>query len=651
MEIEAPTFHSLNKPQKRALILRDQLRYTDPRHLDTFIEGIAHDEPPTYRKVNGTIAPPLALVTLKPTATRFDLGNVLFPDENNAVHRVYFTVEDGRFEMRTGDALPINDADLNSVPIHGFIAGGMLPMFKEKFQAIFARKNKINDARRVAYNIPNQPLARFYEGETLARLDFVRAEQKGGSSQVKKLGKRKPGEAVVKHVSNKRTRTGLDNIPNDVKSATFNTIPENVKVDLFNTIVKTAFPNFDNLMTACWNVVSVYSNLGSDFPDLHRSIVDLKHVLLEFDESSVMCKDRTDPKYRSDYQRASASGTNGHLAPASILAAIKDRSSAAGQAGDQGMIEMSEERENSIAATNGQDNITPQSQQSMPPPPRILQVTPHPEVDREEEPSSLDVQSSARDGSHGDSPRPSSRQMSEKQTSGSVPSSARSSPTKQSSELLHDRVQKVRDQTSGVSTSSREKSLEQSTSLELARRREEYAASIGKANLHSAGTAKSLYAESTAADEHDQAHHPPYHQATSNIKKGKQSNITSFIGYTIPQLRKMLHERKAALIRTYGSLNNISQQDYKQLKLLEATIRAREHEDMDDDRSERERRTPSGSGDVRLVGDFLGKSMLGTKKPTAGKAPVAPMLHVRKEGGGGGNGGAKDGAGSGPRRG
>jgi hypothetical protein len=28
---------------------------------------------------------------------------------------------------------------------------------------------------------------------------------------------------------------------------------------------KTAFPDFDDLITASWNVVSVYANIGSDF--------------------------------------------------------------------------------------------------------------------------------------------------------------------------------------------------------------------------------------------------------------------------------------------------------------------------------------------------------------------------------------------------
>ena len=165
MALETPTFCALNKPQKRALILRDQLRYREPRHLDSFIGGLTDDEPPTYKRVNGVVHPPLAFVSLKETATCFDLGNVLFPDEGNAVHRVYLTVEHGRFEMRTAEALPEDEADLNSIPIHGFIAGSMVPMFKDKFQAVFARLTKINEARRAAFNLGGQEMAKFSEGE------------------------------------------------------------------------------------------------------------------------------------------------------------------------------------------------------------------------------------------------------------------------------------------------------------------------------------------------------------------------------------------------------------------------------------------------------------------------------------------------------
>jgi hypothetical protein len=165
LAVDTPTFNSLNKAQKRALILRDQLRFLEPHHLDTFIEGIADDEPPTYIKINGVIQPSLTFVTIKDSATIFDLGNVLLPEQGNAVHRVYLVVENGQIQMRAEEQLPLDDDVLDSVPIHGFIAKTTVALFKEKFQAIYARMNKINGARRAAYAMPNQPPALIPEGE------------------------------------------------------------------------------------------------------------------------------------------------------------------------------------------------------------------------------------------------------------------------------------------------------------------------------------------------------------------------------------------------------------------------------------------------------------------------------------------------------
>ena len=165
LDLEAPTFTSLNKPQKRALILRDQLRYVDPAHLNSFIEGITDDEPPTYTKINGVIKPELAFVTLKVEATRFDLGNVILPEERNAIYRVHFVVDDGQIEMRAGEPMPLDDNVFDSVPIHGFIARQTVNMFKDKYHAIFTRMNKINEARRAAYNMPNLPPVMFHDGE------------------------------------------------------------------------------------------------------------------------------------------------------------------------------------------------------------------------------------------------------------------------------------------------------------------------------------------------------------------------------------------------------------------------------------------------------------------------------------------------------
>jgi hypothetical protein len=63
----------------------------------------------------------------------------------------------------------------------------------------------------------------------------------------------------------------------------FKAIPDQFAVSLFNTIAKAAFPGFDNLVMAAWNVVCVYEFVGTEFPGFHNAIVELKSVLQEFD--------------------------------------------------------------------------------------------------------------------------------------------------------------------------------------------------------------------------------------------------------------------------------------------------------------------------------------------------------------------------------
>ncbi|EUC33877.1 hypothetical protein COCCADRAFT_94781 [Bipolaris zeicola 26-R-13] len=307
MNIAAPTFNALNKPQKRALILRDQLRFIDPQHLNGFLEGVSEDEPPTYTKVNGVIQPKLTLVTLKAEATHFDLGNVLLPEEKNSIYRVHLVVNNGHIEMRAEDPLPQDDGALDSVPIHGFIAKGMVPLFRDKFHAIYSRMNKINEARRTAYNMANRAPTPVHDGDTLTRLDPPKREQSQPASQLNQSR----SYQVKQHISNKRKRTGLDTIPEDTKSRIFDTIPSDIKVNLFNSIVEAAIPNFDNVMMASWNVVSIYSACESDFPDLHRSIVTLKSVLQDFDEPFGKRVDRETPKYRHDFCGCTQGDENG----------------------------------------------------------------------------------------------------------------------------------------------------------------------------------------------------------------------------------------------------------------------------------------------------------------------------------------------------
>ncbi|KAH9872581.1 hypothetical protein J1614_004974 [Plenodomus biglobosus] len=243
MEIEAPTFNSLNTPQKRALILRDQLRWLEPHHLDTFIEGLANPEPPHYKKTNSITKPDLVLVTLKESASRFDLGNVIFPEEDSIVLHAYLVLEGGKIE-------------------------------------------------------------------TLSRLQALKTgSDEGSSSSALKHWRREPNTPVTPHITNNRPIVGLSSIPASLKAATFAAIPEQIKIDLFNNIASTAFPNFENLMIASWNVVSVYSACGSDFPEMHKAVVELKDVLQDFNAAFGAGVSRTPVQYRSDWSGEAKTGS------------------------------------------------------------------------------------------------------------------------------------------------------------------------------------------------------------------------------------------------------------------------------------------------------------------------------------------------------
>ncbi|KAI8940579.1 hypothetical protein NX059_001854 [Plenodomus lindquistii] len=326
MEIETPTFNSLNKPQRRALELRKELHLSAPSHLDSFIDGLANLEPPEYKKTNGVIKPDLVLVTLKPSATRFDLGNVIFPEDDKGVLHTWLSFENDKIEMHTGDALTPSDGSLDHIAIHGFIASSTVDLFKAKMGMILARIKKHNEARRAAYAFPTIVPVKIASGQSLERLQAPKnASDDGRGSSALKHWKREPNTPVIPHITNQRPVAGLSSIPGSLKAASFATIPEQIKIDLFNNIASTAFPNFDNLMIASWNVVSVYSACGSDFPDMHKAVVELKDVLQDFDAAFGAKVSRTPVQYRSDWAGEGQSDASAKRASRAVAQVAKSR--------------------------------------------------------------------------------------------------------------------------------------------------------------------------------------------------------------------------------------------------------------------------------------------------------------------------------------
>jgi hypothetical protein len=380
--------------------------------------------------------------------------------------------------------------------------------------------------------------------QTLTRLDPSQAEQ-GNNQVARRTRKREPNEEVTQHVSNKRKRTGLASISEEAKSKTFDTIPSHFKVDLFNSIVKTAFPNFDNLMVASWNVVSVYSACGSDFPELHRSIVELKGVLQDFEEATGERVDRTPPSYRQDFGGPSQSGMNGtrnnddqstddrsngdhpnggRINEDRLITSAPTHTQNGVDTGNQVNQSVVNENENvqqpeelSVAANlfgGDDDRAEPEM-----PAPHIMQLTQpqenqaeqEEEDDDEDEIPPVDPRLNVRLDRQSNANEPSPSHMTDGRRGGGVVTSSEttlepehtrvtharvektrrqngetmSSSSETSPEpraVSHDRVKEVREQNSEANAEERDFVPAQSESPEPNRRRDEYLSSIGKAN-------------------------------------------------------------------------------------------------------------------------------------------------------------------------
>ncbi|KAL5382082.1 hypothetical protein DPSP01_006760 [Paraphaeosphaeria sporulosa] len=104
------------------------------------------------------------------------------------------------------------------------------------------------------------------------------------STQPESDSRKRPSDSIIRHPLNKKKRIGVENVSSAIKTDAVNRLPDHAKIDLFNAFVKSAFPDFDNLLMASWNVVSIFVNVGSEDLMLHNSIGDLHEVLLRFDE-------------------------------------------------------------------------------------------------------------------------------------------------------------------------------------------------------------------------------------------------------------------------------------------------------------------------------------------------------------------------------
>ena len=396
---------------------------------------------------------------------------------------------------------------------------------------------------------------------------------------MQRVKKRKPGEPVSKHSSNKRKRVGLDTIPDAAKSSTFNTIPDRIKVDLFNNVVKTAFPNFDNLMMASWNVVSVYSNVGSEFPEMHKAVVELKGVLQEFEEGFGAKKETQAAALRMRKEWMSPASSTGNMAIGNGTNDPNGNSNVIN--GSNGTISAAPRPD---ATQDGTNNSLVPSRNG--PAQRrdhlgSLFDDPEPEVEPEREPE------------REKSPPPRLVELGNDDDEDDivVPDRRRERPQSSSPLFMPEHSPVARRNKSSREQCSSTRPLESSArdtteSPELLRRREEYVSSQARvAKLKSStGAVQTPHTSADENEEHvvdDESPEARDRSARSPTASAPRKSKT-FDNISTAEMRQIYRERKEKLIKDFGRNENVPQQYRKQMQVLLDDIKAREAQEEED---------------------------------------------------------------------
>lgn len=415
----------------------------------------------------------------------------------------------------------------------------------------------------------------------------------------------------MKHSSNARKQFGLDAIPDDMKSATFNTIPNQIKVDLFNNIVNTAFPSFDNLMMASWNVISIYSACGTDFPELHKAVIDLKDVLEDFDEALGMRVERSKPKHRKEFGPVSQ---NGAIEQALLRRAHKDVEDSQNSAAQdvRSTTNFSASQRNRSDIEVDQSTVDNSEWIGGMPPPSTYQRDSHPKENKEQAQDILPGSGLiTEDNLRKPTLRPNRSPSLGNQRSVSVSSSTRSSSSQQRAQSPRERVKKVPQPNGSAGKEKSNSNNGKDSSPEAVAQHKVYASSISNTNKQIAAAARLDDVDEQLEHEQNQDQGPP-------LKKRKM--------YSSAQLRQRYSETKRNLTRTHGTIFNAPQNQVMRLQRLEEAVKKREQEE----KAVGEMNQPVLGTELGRKDESLEQSMLGAKKPM-GCAPVAPMLHNRKD--------------------
>jgi hypothetical protein len=432
-------------------------------------------------------------------------------------------------------------------------------------------------------------------------------------------------------------------------------------------------------MMASWNVVSVYSNVGTDFPELHKSIVELKSVLQDFEEGIGKKIERKEPVLRRDFAEPPQDGASGAEAGSGFGGGNGAGGMGFGGAQDvngsggahdrpmQSAPEAPQDAANDAAApAPAQDEVTPPPQEhdsaddfdatidapvtatqnddmDMPPPNIDLMQM----IQRHDDTGEQDSENDSTPEPE-PAPRASSKRSSihRSNTPKQVEPRARTQPRLSSSShslAVSSPAPPPRRHTSTIPDFS---------SISIAK---QISKPKPKSTRH---TLPTITLPNLPFDDSPQnsRSNTPTTPASTIPKKRSLADLPT------PELLSHYKKRKEDLVVAFKGHNNVPQQYRVQMQKMMAEIRLREERDKECDGDEEgEDRYEEEGGRVLRGGKkmemekfgggkkeekvkvkvaepkFLGNSVLGGKKSGGGlgSAPVAPMMHVRRKSGGG----------------
>ena len=465
-----------------------------------------------------------------------------------------------------------------------------------------------------------------------------------------------------------------------MKRNIFNTIPSNIKVDLFNSVVKTAFPNFNNLMIASWNVVTIYSSCGSDFPELHTAIVDLKSVLQDFDETFGQRVDRVTPSYRHDFggpsrdredgngdrdrdftrdqsrrrdhqDKHSHRGGNNSRTP--VPSFVRNGAGNAEQLGDATANDLVQFEDDMEVPVDDVENIEDVAEPEMSPPRALQSSQPYGDSDDDsddddDEIPPVDPRSTHRLANQSVARHSHPKRTPETHDRGSVTTSAKPSPGPQYTHVTREVSREPQEQFADEADAEDGAfAIPQTAGSELARRREEYASSVQKRSQNEAPNAKPMaessprnaaIPEQPLADEADShsEHDQPVPQLDDSppaiptspsstsptspppLKKRKKDREAE---YSVAQLDKKYQERKAHILLSFeNDMNKVPQKARKNLREMEALIEQRKKYEA----QEQVDKSNSKSGQTARPGTTAGGMFGNYNTKSLGKSMLGP---------------------------